>query len=433
MSAFFQDLTRLLTLQDATTRIVLVGTGLLGLACGVIGSFGVLRRRSLVSDAVAHAALPGIAAAFFITNDRNFFAFLLGALVFGLLAACLISLIRTYTRVKEDAAIGVVIGSFFGLGIVWSRIIQNRPTGNRAGIDSFIFGKAASMVGQDATLIAIVATLCLVTVALLFKELKLLCFDRAFAASQGWPALTLDLLIMLMLCICTVVGLPAVGVVMIVALMIIPAVTARFWTDRLSMLLLIAGTAGLLAGVLGTALSATLPAPAHALSRGWPTGPLIVLVAAAMFLASMLFAPKRGILAEAARRRNYSRKVRLQHALVDLLTTTPASDSSRYDSRTLARARRMGLVSGTHSNPTLTNAGLAEASRVHHAHQLWQLFLIQEASIAPDHVDRDADELEHVLPPELLARLEAQLSRTSQAQPTPDPIQPDQQHEQPSR
>lgn len=291
------DLGRLLTLQDANTRTVLLGVGALGVAAGVVGCFATLRRRALLGDAIAHASLPGVCAAFFIVHDRSFAAFMCGAMLFGALAAATVAAIRTLTRVREDAAIALVIGSFFGLGIVWSSLIQQRPGGAVAGLDGFLFGKAASMVASDARAIVIVAAAVLTVVGLLFKELKSLSFDAEFTRTQGWPTLALDLLVMGLVCACTVAGLPAVGVVMIIALLIIPGAAARCWTDRLGLMLALAGLFGFAAAVLGAALSATLPAPALSPARGWPTGPLIVLCAAAFFLASAIVAPRRGLIA----------------------------------------------------------------------------------------------------------------------------------------
>lgn len=418
---------RLITLQDSNTRVVLLGTTLLGIAAAVVGAFAVLRRRALVGDAVSHAALPGICAAFFVTGDRNFVMFLVGALVFGVLAAAFISFVKAATRIKEDAAIGMAIGGFFGLGIVLSRVIQNSPTGNKAGLDSFIFGKAAAMVASDAKLIALCAGVVLAVVVLLYKEFKVLCFDRSFAAGQGWPTLALDLLLMGLVCVCTVVGLPAVGVVLMVSLLVIPPVAARFWTDRLGVMLLLAAVFGGLSGALGTALSATVPAPASGLSRGWPTGPLITLVACAIFIVSMLAAPRRGIIADAVRRITLRRRVEMQNLLrAAYETLEPRADLSRpwtLDDlgpsaahrgfrAALRRALRQGLIAraGQGEAFILTPAGQAAARQVVRAHRLWELFLIEQADIAPDHVDRDADQIEHVLPTDLLGQLESRLA-----------------------
>ena len=422
MDTFVREFLRLLTLQDVNTRVVLVGATVLGIASGVIGSLAVLRRRSLVGDAVAHAALPGVCVAYMVVGERDFAAFMLGATVFGVLAAAFVALVRAHTRVKEDAAIALAIGGFFGLGIVLSRIIQNQPGGNRAGLDSFIFGKAASMVRDDAAMILAVSGSVLIITGLLYKEFKLLCFDRDFAAGQGWPTFSLDLLLMALICVCTVVGLPAVGVVLMVALLVIPSVAARFWTDRLGVMVLLSGLFGGAAGLLGTVLSATVPAPSGALSRGWPTGPLIVLVAAGVFLVSLLASPGRGLLADLVRRAALRRRIGVQNLLRDVYEALePGNDlrapwraelvsrDGRARESALRWAGRDGLVVRTGDQWALSERGAREAVRVVRVHRLWELYLIEQADIAADHVDRDADQIEHVLSPEVIAQLESRL------------------------
>ncbi len=308
-SAWREDLWRLLTLQDSNTRTVLLGAGLLGLTAGVVGTLAMLRRRALVGDAISHAALPGICVAYLIAGERQFWVLLVGALVMGTVAAWSVSFVRSATRIKEDAALAVAIGAFFGLGIVLSRVIQSgggrggAGGGNRAGLDGFIFGKAASMVRSDVVVIAGVCAVVLAVVAGLGKEFRLAIFDREFAHAQGWPVRRLDLLLMFLLCVTTVAGLPAVGIVMVVALLVIPPAAARLWTDRFGVLIVLAGAIGAGAGVLGTALSATLPPPpGDGAVRGWPTGALIVLVAASVFAVSALVAP-RGAIATVRRSR----------------------------------------------------------------------------------------------------------------------------------
>lgn len=424
------DLLRLLTFQDANTRIVLVGTTLLGIAAAVVGSLAVLRRRSLLGDAVAHAALPGICLAYLVVGERNYPAFMIGALVVGVLAALFVSFVKAGSRVKEDAAIALSIGGFFGIGIVLSQMIQRRPAGNAAGLDVFIFGKAASMVGDDVRWIIGVTAVALGVVVLLYKEFKVLCFDKDFASALGMPAFAIDLALMALVCICTVVGLPAVGVVLVVALLVIPGVAARFWTDRLGPMLIIAGALGGFAGLMGTVLSATVPAPPGALSRGWPTGPLIVLVAALCFVLSLLFAPRRGLTADLARRIALRRRIAIQNLLRDAYEFVEAAGDAgaawtlndldrsapapgRLLPRSLRRAQRAGYIesvaSGVRSSFRLTPEGASAARAIIRAHRLWELYLIEQAGIAPDHVDRDADQIEHILPPETIRVLEARL------------------------
>ncbi len=272
------------------TLLVLTGTCLLGAVGGFVGSLAVLRRRALAGDAFAHASLPGLCLAFFLVGERSFIALLIGAFVTGSLGLAAVALLRRFSRIKEDAALGIVLSVFFGAGIVFSRIIQGQhTTGNKAGLDSYIFGKTAGIISQDVLLIAAAAGLCLLVILLLYKEFQLVTFDADFGQSQGWPVLLLDLLMLGLLGLVVTIGLPAVGVVMVAALLILPAVTARFWTDRLSRMLPISAVLGAAMGAGGTALSSSY--------ADLPAGPVIVLTGTSFFIVSALFAPRRGLIA----------------------------------------------------------------------------------------------------------------------------------------
>ncbi|MGD9689939.1 MAG: metal ABC transporter permease [Phycisphaerales bacterium] len=297
-------LARLVSLTDPNTQTVLIGAAVLGLGAGVVGALAVLRRRALLGDCVAHASLPGICLAFMIVGERSLPVFMAGACVLGLAAVACIAVVRAYTRVKEDAAIGIALASFFGLGIVLLTRLQKVGSGNRAGLDRFLFGQAATMVRQDVMLIGGIVLVALAVVVVLVKEFGLLCFDREFAAASGRRVLALDFLLMALVCVCTVAGLPAVGVVLMAALLIIPAVAARLWVTRFGPMLVLSGTIGAASGAMGTLLSAGLPAPSAstgAAGAGWPTGPLITLVAALIFGVSLVGAPRRGLLAAGLR------------------------------------------------------------------------------------------------------------------------------------
>jgi manganese/zinc/iron transport system permease protein len=283
------------------TLIVLSGVGLLGACAGLVGSFAVLRRRALTGDALAHAALPGVCLAFLALGGRNLSAMLLGAFLTGVLGVVVIAALRRWTRIKEDAAIGIVLGVFFGAGIALSRYIQTRlTTGSKAGLDSYIYGKTSDMLAQDVYLIAALALLCVAVIVLLYKEFQVIAFDPDFARAQGWPVYGLDLLLMSLLAVAVVIALPAVGVIMIAALLILPAATARFWTDRLSRLLILSALLGAGAGLAGAWLSS--------LSTSLPAGPIIVLCGTTAFLFSTLFAPRRGILSRLLVRRRVGRQ-----------------------------------------------------------------------------------------------------------------------------
>ncbi len=425
---------------DYLTTVVLLGTSLLGGVAGVVGAFAVLRRRALVGDVLAHAALPGLCLAFLFLGAMQFAGLLAGALLSGLAGLGVISLLCRGTRTKEDAALGIVLSTFFGVGIVLLSVVQQRATGAQAGLTSYIFGQAGLMVRHDVYLIAAVSAAALTAVTLLYKELKLLSFDPDFARAQGWPTLPLDFGLMGVLALVTVIGLPAVGVVLMAAMLILPGATARFWTDRLGRLLPLAGLVGAGSAAAATLISAgALEAwigsdrlAAGGATANLPTGPLIVLCGTAVLLFSVLFSPRRGLIAAAARAARFRWRTGLENLLssmYELSEPRPAAAPEvplgaifqrrawqPWQARLLLWwASRRGLIEQRDGAARLTEHGAECAARVVRAHRLWEAFLVRGVDIAPDHVHRDADAIEHVLPPEIVEHLEAELAGTPQA------------------
>jgi manganese/zinc/iron transport system permease protein len=260
-----------------------------------------------MGDALSHATLPGIAAIFLWTGTKDLTWLITGAAASGILGVLAVIAIRRYSRIKEDAAIGIVLSVFFGVGMVLFSVIQQMHTGDAAGLTTFIYGQAAAMVRSDARLIGWTAGAVILGAVLLFKEFRLVCFDAQFAATQGWPVTGIDILMMALVVLTTVIGLQAVGLILIVAMLIIPAAAARFWTDDLSRMTLLAGIFGALSGWLGSMISA--------LVERMPTGPIIVIVAGVFFLASMFFAPRRGLTAGMLRQWLLNRRVAYQNLL----------------------------------------------------------------------------------------------------------------------
>lgn len=290
--------------QDPNTQWILLGSMLLGLSSGVIGSFAYLRKQSLMGDALAHAALPGVCIAFMVTGSKSIFYFLIGALIAGVLATFLISYITRHTRIKQDSALGIILTVFFGVGIVLLTQIQHSDAGNQSGLDKFLFGQAASMIQSDVYTMAIISALLVGMCILFFKEFKLLSFDPGFAKGIGLPVALLDQFIMLLIVVAVVVGIQAVGVVLMSALLITPAVAARYWTEKLHVMVIIAGLFGVLSGFTGTLVSTMV--------SNLPTGPLTVLAATSLFIFSVFFAPKRGLLAKALLRVSVKKQITSQ-------------------------------------------------------------------------------------------------------------------------
>ncbi len=405
-----------LSLADANTRWVMTGSVLLGVAAGVLGAFALLRRRSLMGDTLAHAALPGIAIAFLVTGSKSIGPMLIGAAVAGVLGTLTLSMITRYSKIKEDTAMAIVLTVYFGVGIMLLNIIQRMPGGNQSGLDKFLFGQAASLVGSDVQVMVVIAAILCLTVLLLFKEFKLLAFDQGFGSMLGVPVGWLDHLLNLMIVLAIVIGLESVGVVLMAAMLITPAISARYWTDRLSAMVLLSGLFGALSGVLGTLASQLGPR--------MPTGPLIVLAATGLFLVSLLLAPRRGLLSRLVRFATTRRRLireRTLRAIYELAEeageASAAFTSAELERRrgipvrvaepALAALRREERVEGGPGGWRLTVGGLREGHRLVREERLFEVFLMHEAELGGHMVDRDGRG--PVFPPDMVAELEVLL------------------------
>lgn len=416
-------------LEDYNTRVVVLSVAALGVAAGLVGSFTLLRKRALIGDALAHASLPGIAIAFMIStalggNGKSLPILLTGATLGGLVGVSFILVIQRFTRLKQDAVLGIVLSVFFGAGAALLSIIQQMKTGSAAGLETFIYGKTASIKQDDATLIIVTAAIAIVVCLLLFKEFKLLCFDQDFSDSQGVASVLLDIALMGLVVAVTMVGLQAVGLILVVALLVIPPAAARFWTDKLQHLAFLSAVFGLVGGALGAMSSALLPR--------LPSGAMIVLVCVVIFLVSMAFGPSRGAVPRELRRHRLNRSIERQHLLrgmyeliersnrdlTQAATTAPVGIDALLGLRSWSRRSLLsGITRSAHDGwvrlsgdqVRLTQAGYTEAARLTRQHRLWELYLIRYADVAPARVDREADDIEHVLEPEVVDELEALL------------------------
>lgn len=342
--------------------LVAIGATLLGFAAGASGTFLFLRKRALVSDATAHATLPGIALAFMVMvalggDGRSLIGLLLGSAITATLGLLIIEWIARRTRLAEDAAIGAVLGVFFGVGIVLLTIIQSMSAGRQAGLEGFLLGSTAGMLYQDAVIIAVGGSLAVFATWLMRRPMTLVSFDAEYAAAMGYDVRRIDLLMMGLVMAVTVIGLKLVGLILIVAMLIIPPVTARFWTERSDRVIWIAGTVGGVSGYIGAALSASAPA--------MPTGPLIVLTAASVFLVSLIFAPVRGVAAAVIRHFKFQRRVHRRQGLLALSRQEPIRE--RYTLRLLTND---GLI---RPDGVPTDTGRAQAAKVARDERRWDV------------------------------------------------------------
>lgn len=279
-------------LDTAALRTPALGAALLGLVAGAVGSFAVLRRQSLQGDMVSHAALPGVAVAFLI-GGRTPLELIVGGAVAGWLAMLTVSIVKRNSRVPFDAALGGALAVFFGLGLALISYLKRQPEASQHPLNRYLFGQAALLRESDVLVIAGLGAAALVILVAFWKEMKLLSFDPEYAASIGVPVRWLDLLLTTLTVVAVVIGLKAVGVVLMTALLIAPAVAARQWTNQLGRMVLFAGLFGAAAGAGGTVashLASYLPGVSSV-----PTGPTIVLCVTAFVLISLAFGTARGL------------------------------------------------------------------------------------------------------------------------------------------
>ena len=380
--------------------LVTLGAAALGVAAGVTGTFLYLRKRALVSDAISHATLPGIALAFIIAvalggEGRSLPVLLLGSAVSAGLGLLAVQWLAAKTRLTEDAAIGAVLSVFFGFGIVLLTVIQTLGTGGQAGLEDFLLGSTAGMLRSEALLIAVGGLVCLGFVLLLRRPMLMAAFDPGYSGAVGVNLTRTDLAMMGLVMGVTVVGLKIVGLILVVALLIIPPVAARFWSERADVVVLLAGLIGGLAGWIGAALSAT--------AADLPTGPLIVLVAFALFCLSFLVAPGRGVMAAALRAASFRTRVHLRQGLLAIAGGQPI-----YESLTLRLLSRRGLAL---PDGVPTDAGRAAAARARLDEQRWALVRADPSlELAAARYD-GLTALENVLTADQIAEIDSRLAR----------------------
>jgi len=414
---------------DYNTRIVILCAGLLGVIAGMVGVYLILRKRSLIGDAICHAALPGLAISFlthvaFGGDGKNLFWLLIGAGISGTAGSLAVIGLRKWSNLKEDAALGIVLSVFFGIGMALFSIVQQYPQGNAAGLENFILGKTASIVASDATTITVASIVVILALLLFRKELKLLCFDSLLATAQGWPVLFMDLLLLACVLIVVIVGANIVGVILVIALLVIPPASARFWTHSLPKTILVSALIGASSGIFG-ALSSLL------IDRV-PSGAAIVLVASGFFCLSLFLGSERGLLWRVwslGRQRIRADQEHMLRAIFELLEyqgkTPHVHGQLRSESVVLSDLVRMRAWSATRFKnairqicnqgwatineegaATLTASGIQQSFRAVRRHRLLELYFARWADLSPDAVDRGADYTEHALDDDLLAELE---------------------------
>lgn len=418
-----------LSFSEPNIRYVTFGSILLCSSAAVVGSFIFLKKKALVGDAVAHSVLPGVCLGFILAGNKNPVLLISGAFVTGWLSLIVIDYISAKSKIKEDAAIGLILSVFFGIGILLLTHIQHSGNAAQSGLDHFLFGKAAAMVSNDLNVFSGIAFMLIVAVVLFFKEFTLISFDIDFAKTIGFPVRRLELVLTTLTVLAIVAGIQAIGVVLMAAILITPAAAARFWTDDLKKMVFLAAAFGGFSGFAGAFISYAAPA--------MPTGPWIVMVISVVALFSFFFAPEKGIFMKFISRKKMKNQIQEENIL-KLLFQLGQKDGDYFRQRTireilakrafkhnqlmagLKRLKKQGYLENGEGSWKFTRAGQKKGARMVKLHRLWEVYLTKYLRIASDHVHEDAETIEHIITPELEARLEKLLEY-----PAKDPHQSD--------
>lgn len=418
-----EDFLYFFSFQDPNIRYVVVGSVLLAISAAIVGCFTFLKKRALIGDAVAHSVLPGVCLAFVLSGTKNPFYLIIGAFITGWLSLRFIDVVVRYSKIKEDTAIGLTLSVFFGLGILILTAIQHSGNANQSGLDQFLFGKAASLVGQDLVVFGSVSVILLLVVGLLFKELTLLAFDENFAKAIGMPVKALELVLTTLTVLAVVTGIQAVGVVLMAAMLITPAAAARFWTDKLTVMVFLAALFGAISGITGAYISYVAPA--------MPTGPWIVMVISFIAMTSFFVAPGKGIFFKLYQQRRHQKQILEENILKAFFHLGEGSSGDYFKPRNttelmtqrrflpgrlkagLTKLVRQGFLNASPDGWALTQEGKNKGQRIVKLHRLWELYLTEYLRIAPDHVHDDAETIEHIITPEIETRLEKKLNYPS--------------------
>ncbi|MFL5731288.1 MAG: iron chelate uptake ABC transporter family permease subunit [Cytophagaceae bacterium] len=413
-----EKLIQFLSFSDPNVRFVVAGCILLTVSSAIVGCFTFLRKRALLGDAVAHSVLPGVCLSFMIAGTKNPFVLLIGAFITGWLSLLAIDFITRNTKLKEDTAIGLTLSVFFGVGILLLTNIQHSGNAAQSGLDSFLFGKAASLMMDDILIFGTVGIIVILLVFFFYKELFLISFDENYARTIGLPVKTIELLLSTLTVMAVVVGIQAVGVVLMAAMLITPAAAARYWTSKLTTMILIAVILSMVSGIGGAFVSFQ--------QRNMPTGPWIVMIISVIAIFSFLFSPTKGIVARLIIQRSHKLKILKENILkllfqlgekekdfLALRSIGQIMEKRSMRSTELKRGLRLlrleGYVSKEKSGWRLTREGKDQGQRVTRLHRLWEMYLTEYLRIAPDHVHDDAESMEHIITPEIEKKLEEQL------------------------
>lgn len=409
------DILKFFTLTDPNIRSVVIGTILLTSSAAVVGTFAFLKKKTLLGDATAHAVFPGICLVFIMTGAKHPVYITVGAFTTGWIALLVIDILTKHSKIKQDVATTLLLSITFGFGSLLLSIIQNSANAAQIGLNNYLFGKAAALLSEDLLVLGILSIVVLLVIISFFKEFSLIAFDKPFATSIHLPVAYLEFIFTSLIVLAIVIGIRAVGIVLMAAMLITPAAAARFWTDRLLTMLILAASFGAVGGLLGSFISYILPA--------MPTGPWIVLIVSIIAYISFLFAPHKGLIDKKLRHHRHQQKI-LSENILKLFYEIGEEKGNFFDTNQLSELLahrpmpitklRQGLILLTKQNMIyhkdgkwrLTGAGKNQGEQIAKQHRLWELYLAHYLQEKPMITHENAELIEHVLTPEMVKELQ---------------------------
>ncbi len=414
-----RDFIEFISLSNPTVKIVLIGVVLISLSSSLVGNFAFLRKRAMLGDAISHSVFPGVCLSFIVSGEKDPLMILIYSIVTGLIAMFLIDVIGRHKKVKVETAIGIVLSIFFGLGIMLISYIQGNLGDAQSGLQHFFFGQAAAMSREDVQVFLYCSIIIAGTIILFYKGLKQVSFDREHAIATGQPVVLLEIVLSILTVMAIAIGINAVGVILMAALLITPASTARLWTNRLFPMMVIAAILSVVSAIGGAFISYKY--------SGMPTGPWVVVLLSIMAFGSILFSPKRGALSRVIARKRLERKILKENILKTLFKLQEADKEQTsgfslqeinclkaFDGRALERGlkwlQQEKSTQIKNNKWTLTASGNQIGKRITRVHRLWELYLTNKVKLDIDHVHPSAESLEHIITPEIERMLQEELN-----------------------
>lgn len=405
--ALWNNIADFFSVANYNLFVIGIGAGILCFAAGVVGTYTYLRKRALIGDVVSHSVLPGVAIAFMLTGVKHPVYFLLGAIVSGLMSIALVDYVQRKSKLKPDTIMALTLSVFFGIGIVFLTHIQHSGNAAQSGLDSFLFGKAASMNMTDIRIFTGIAIINVICIAIFQRGFNMISFDETYAAGIGFNVRFLKAFIALLTVVTVAIGVQTVGVVLMAALLITPAAGARFLTNSVPRMMIYSGLLGMVSGIIGVMISYS--------GTGMPTGPWIVVVLSVIAFGAMLLGKKKGLISRYRIRKQNNLKINRENVLkevyklIDNYKLNPTIDDLIGDHqgdgpkirKTLKRLENESYLNVVMGVIVLSDKGILTAREVIRKHRLWEIYLSKYFQLASDHLHDDAEGIEHVITPEI--------------------------------